>query len=219
MSGERKLSADTVVEQQPDGTVQITVPETTTTATAPAMSESEALKHTRTLMDMRETLQGMGIAWFADGSVKDYHRYDYDSTGKNLLIEAWAPIIQQSGIRVNPFIKVVWAETVATGPLIALMVQNRKYRMDLEELQQRSARLQRENNALRNQAQAKQPEGRPDIKKYWTVDEAGFFDYGLDGKYLLKNIRKERPDFSDPVTVDLLRKYNGAEKVKEVFNV
>lgn len=212
--GDRKLSADTIVGD--DGIPNVQIDTTVAANDNPPMDESEAMKHTRTLMDMRETAQSLGLSYIADGSVEYYAKYKYEPWQKNLLIEAWAPLVQSMGLRVNPWIKVLYAEGISTTPLVMLSLNNRKQRIKIQEQAAVIADLQRQNSELRT-APVMQ-DLRADTKNQWKVDTDGFFEYTKAGTYIKIKDRKEKPELT-PEGYELLCKHNGKDFIDKTFDI
>lgn len=192
------------------------------------MSEQDALKQTRTLMDMRETGQALLIAQIADGRLDGYKQYCYAPWQKDLLVEAWAPLVQSAGITVNPWIKVMYAEGISTGPLIVLTVKNRNLRMENDRLKAQIRKMEK-----RDPGEVKisgsdtvgsaipAPPGvqtRYDIKTFWKVDDNGFFEYNIDKVYIPKPHRKVKPMLT-PENYALLCKHNTKERIDRIYKI
>jgi hypothetical protein len=189
------------------------------------MSIDESKKHTATLIDMRETIQSMGLALLSDGNVADYKQFNYAPWAKSLLVDAWHPIIQQYNLKVNPYVHILYAEGITAGPLIALALKNRKLRLKQEEQaeiirrqNQKIAKLEEAANAAEMQAETSVKSLRPDTKNQWKIDEKGFFENDRRGTYIKKPERKERAELTTE-SYPLLCKHNGKAFVDKVFNV
>ena len=214
---EAAFSADTVVNEA--GTPEVNIDRSIAAGDQPPMDESEAMKQTRTLMDMRETAQSLGLSYIADGSLDGYERYKYETWQKNLLVEAWTPIIQSMGIRVNPWLKVLYAEGISTTPIAVLAFNNRKARLKIEQQAAYIRHLEHENANLKTTTPP--PPSKPlrnDTKNQWAVDENGYFENTIAGKYIPKATRKEKPDLT-PEAYELLCKHNGKDFIDDVFHI
>jgi hypothetical protein len=187
-TAERKPSADTVID---DTTGERFTPAPSLVAPErPPMEEAESLKEAAKLMDMRETVQALGLNYAADGEIGDWERYKYEPWAKRLLIEAWAPIVQQMNLRVNKWLQVFYAEGMGTAPLVMMTMKARKLRLENEELKRQLYQHQ-VNEAARAQAASAAPSnsislGAPapagewdrmnyDSKRKWAVDDNGYF--------------------------------------------
>jgi hypothetical protein len=197
------------------------------------MSQDEALEETRKLMDMRQTAQSLAISFVADGTVSGYEKYNYKDWQFNLLVKAWAPIIQAKNLKVNPAIQILYAEGISTGPLFVLMFKNRKIRMENEDLRLQVQRLNREKMELQQAAAEGMPGNtmtapknvqiRKDIKTLWLVDDNGRFKYstGKDAKthnyrYIPDAERTDKPMLTKD-NYTRLCKYNGQNKIDLIF--
>ncbi len=226
---ERKASADTVVN--PD-TGEREVPATAPIATArPEMDETEAAKQAGLLMDMRETAQALGLAYMADGHVKGYEQYKYQAWQKKLLVEAWSPLIQEMGLRVNKFIRVLYAEGISTTPLAVTAAKARSYRLENERLRRQLQQMQAATAAAasRNQQEQAAPLAPPppqaqswnrmdyDSARKWEVDDNGFFKEDQNG-FIKAADRREKP-LLKPEVYQRLIKWNTKERIDRIFNV
>lgn len=195
---------------------------------APAMTEQDAIKHTRTLMDMRETAQALIIAQIADGKMDEYKKYLYSPWQKELLIDAWAPLIQSAGLTVNPWVKVLYAEGVSTGPLVILTAKNRNLRLENEQLKARIRQMKAQESgevkitatpaANTNIPAPSNLQTRYDIKTYWKVDDNGFFEFNIDKVRIPIPHRKVRPQLT-PENYRLLCKHNTKERIDRIFKI
>ena len=183
---------------------------------APLQNIDLAKRNTEILVNFRDGLQSFGISIYADGDFKHYDLYQYEQWQKDRLVQAWLPIVQQMGITVSPWLDVIMAEVVCTGPLVGLAFSNRKYRMENE-------RLKKELEASRATKESKISDAvisadRPDGKNAWTVDVDGFFHYTNKGTYLKKEGRVLRPKLT-PENYEMLCKHNGKEYIDRVFKL
>lgn len=215
LAGERKLSADTILDEA-SGTIEPhpDAPDMDTGPGAEKMTEQEAKSHTRTLIDMRDTIQSMALAFIGDGNLKQYTLYKYQEWQKQLLEDAYSPLISKMGLKVPMGVKILYAEAVTATPLFALAVQNRKYRLENEELK---AQLRRKKQ---KEAAQKTAVLRRDVATLWKIDENGYFTNRNDKKmsYIKAADRNERPGLSDE-EYRLLCQHNGKEFVDKVFNI
>ncbi len=215
LAGERKLSADTIINND-TGTIEPhpDAPDTGAAPGAEKMTEAEAKSHTRTLIDMRDTIQSMALAFIGDGTLKQYTLYQYQEWQKQLLEDAYSPLISKMGLKVPMGVKILYAESVTATPLFALAVQNRKYRLENEELK---AKLRRQKQ---KEAAQKTAVLRRDVATLWKIDENGYFTNRADKKmsYITQKERTERPGLSDE-EYRLLCQHNGKEFVDKVFNI
>lgn len=216
MTGERIFSADIVIDED-TGTPEIIDNLSPAGKGREPLSESDAMKQTETLMDMRETAQSLALSYIAEGDLSRFEAYKYEPWQKRLLVEAWTPLIQQWGLRVNPFIKILYAEGISTGPIAMLAINNRKQRLRIEEQAQEISRLRNENSSLKTN-NIVEFKTRNDAKNLWLVDEAGYFQYTPAGKYIKKDERSEKPDLS-PDNYKQLVKYNGKAEIDKIFNI
>ncbi len=215
ITGDRKLSADTTINED-TGTIEPhpDAPDMDTGPGAEKMTEQEAKSHTRTLIDMRDTVQAMALAFIGDGNFKQYTLYQYQEWQKQILEDAYSPLISKMGLKVPMGVKILYAEAVTATPLFALAVQNRKYRLENEELKAK----------LRRQKQKEKAEStavlRRDVATLWKIDENGYFINRNDKKmsYIKATERTERPGLSDE-EYRLLCQHNGKEFVDKVFNI
>lgn len=218
---ERKQSADTIVDAATGETTQTGYIEQ-----APAMSEDDAMKETRKLMNMRESGQALGLCYIAEGKLDNNARYKYEPWAKDLLIEAWAPIIQESNLRVNKWIQIIYAEAMGTSPLFFMAFQTKKLRVEndrlREEIMQRNA-----NDAARAAGGYTQPfpananavwnRLNYDSEKKWGVDDQGYFIEGKNG-FIKVADRKEKPQLT-PDVYALLCKWNEKAKIDRIFEI
>jgi hypothetical protein len=194
----------------------------------PSMDENEALAETRKLMDMRETGQALLISFVADGSAAGYQKYNYEPWQKDLLVRAWAPIIQSKNLRVNPYLQILYAEGISSGPLFVLMFKNRKIRMENEDLRRQVQQLNREKMQMQQATAAASPGNevppprnvqiRSDIKTLWKVDDNGFFMHGTDKArtYIPEPQRKDKPVLT-PDNYERLCKHNTKARIDLIF--
>lgn len=209
-----KLSADSVQIEQPDGTTLIDVPAPAVEPESkPQLSESDALKNARMMMEIRESLQATGIAFWVDGQPQGYQQYLYPGDEKERLAKAWAPIIQQQNLHVSPWLHIATTEIMCTGPLVALAINNRKYRKQLEVAMQENAALK----SKLNDTQKLSPRYTEPSQNRWLVNDNGFFVRTEKGQYLAKEKQKQKPDFSIEQTLPLLIQHNGEERVKQIY--
>lgn len=214
LTGERKLSADTIINED-TGTIEPNPDvDSETTVTSEKMTAEEAKSHTRTLIDMRDTVQSMALAFIGDGNFKQYQLYQYQEWQKRLLEDAYAPLISQYNLKVPMGVKILYAEAVTATPLFALAVQNRKYRLENEELK-RQLRKKKQKEAAQETAVL-----RRDVATLWKIDENGFFTNRNDKKmtYIKAIDRTERPGLSAEEYA-LLCKHNSKDFVDKVFNI
>lgn len=224
-----KPSADTVIDEQ-------TGEEFIEEKVIPGASEPEVeivptkrtLDDTSMLMDVREMAQAVGFAWYSDGfdAIPEKHKqYKYSEAQKAMLVDAWAPIIQKSGIKVSPAFKILMVEGMCSGPLFALAHQNRTYRQELEAAKAKIAKMEMEKNSetaerVSTATYSPKIDERKDNKNAWKIDAKGLFVFEPDGKstsYLSEDKRKVRPYLA--TDYDQLVKYNGKELVHQVFNI
>lgn len=223
-----KPSADTIVDEQ-------TGEEHIDTKEAPGASAPEAeivptkrtMDDTSMLMDVREMAQAIGLSWYSDGfdAIAEKHKqYKYSEAQKSMLVEAWAPVIQKSGIKVSPALKILMVEGMCSGPLLALAHQNRTYRQELEEAIAKIAKMEMEMKQSAESAEKVSPSSvssnRMDNKNAWTITQDGYFQFGEKGRssdYLSKDKLKDRPNLK--TDYDQLVKWNGKDLVHQVFNI
>lgn len=193
------------------------------------MNEAEAQKEARTLMQMRETAQALGLSYLADGGVEGWEQFKYEPWQMQLLVEAWAPIVQGLNFRVNKYVRVLYAEGIASGPMVMTALKARSHRLENERLKEQLYEMQMQqmpaqrapDNAIMQPAQAAKPafdRMNYDSKRMWDVDANGFFTQGADGKYIPQGKRREKP-LLKPDIYQRLCKWNGKEKVDRIFNV
>lgn len=215
MHGEARYSADTVVNTDDEGNVTIETPAPAASSGREPLSEDEAMKQARIFMDMRETLQAMAIAGFADGSLDGYTQYYYQAFEKNLLVEAYAPFIQKAGLRMNPYVRILYAEAVTGGPKIALMLNNRKYRLEAEKWKEKYHKEAQKNGASSTNTKVL----RQDTQRRWKIDTKGYFEGTETGVFIPKPDRRIKPDLTIPGTYELLVKHNGEDFVKRALGI
>lgn len=198
------------------------------------MSEGEANKEARTILAMRETAQALGLAYLSDGQVDGWEHYKYEPWQMSLLVEAWAPIIQGLNFRVNKWVRVFYAEGVASGPMFLTALKNRKLRLENEALKEEIRQMQRQQAAATAPAPAPAappgsilvtPPAKPafdrlnyDSKRMWAVDDNGFFERDHNGDYIPQLKRREKPILK-PEVYQRLIKWNSKERVDKIFNV
>lgn len=222
---EIKPSADTIITET--GEELLPAPETHSAPDADLLPPTKrTLDDTALMMDVREMAQAAGLAWLSDGfsAIAEKHKlYLYTPDQKSMLVEAWAPTIQKSGIKVSPALKIMMAEAICSGPIVALAYQNRTYRLQVEELQAEIARRDKklqQDLPLNLYNAVSKASSRQDNKNAWTLDANGLFKYDPDGKstsYLAVEKRKQRPRIPDDY--EQLCKYNGKEKVHEILKL
>ena len=221
-----KPSADTIVDEQ-TGEEHIDTKEMPG-ASAPEVEivpTKRTLDDTSMLMDVREMAQAIGLSWYSDGfdAIAEKHKqYKYSEAQKSMLVEAWAPVIQKSGIKVSPALKILMVEGMCSGPLLALAHQNRTYRQELEEAKAKIAKMEmeRNNESAAASATSTVSSNRMDNKNAWTITQDGYFQFGEKGRssdYLSKDKLKDRPNLK--TDYDQLVKWNGKELVHQVFNI
>ena len=206
------MSADSVLSEA--GTIE----------TAPSMashepvliSMDEAARTTATLIEVRDTIQSFGISFYADGDMKHAPDYSYENWQKEKLIKAYTPIVHRANLTISPWVDVLVAEAICTGPLIALTFKNRNLRLENERMAKKIAELQREKNSPENVYAQKST--RTDGKNVWTVDKSGYFTYTPKNTYIPKEKRTEKPTLTTE-NYDLLVKHNGKEMIDKIFNV
>lgn len=219
-----KPSADTVIDEE---TGVMEQPEALEGgAASQPLTAPQSLDETATLMDMRETAQAMGIAWYADGDIRAFEQYKYEPWQKKLLIEAWAPLVAQAGLKIGVGPKILYAEAMSSGPLIAMMIKNRKHRKELEAARELIASQNARIAALEGRQSDEPSAGpsgqaaqqRPDTKKGWQIKDDGTFYFDSSGVYAKKTGPQERPSLN-PESYRLLVKHNGKEKVDRIFKI
>lgn len=171
-----------------------------------------SLINTKMWMDIREQLQSLGISLYADGSIDGFDKYHFHPAHKDNLVRAWSRVISHYNVPAPPpFIDILIAELAANMPLVQLARQNRKYRLENEE-------LRAENNMIKSSGD---PYGRPDQKTLWLVDNQGFFEYTKKGKKFVRLTKAEKKTIPSPTGEALIRliKHNGEEKIKSIFKL
>lgn len=203
------MSADSLINE--DGTIE-TKPQPI--ESNDGMSDDEARRQTKMLIDFRNSAQSLGISWFSDGDLTNSQAYEYKDWQKNKLVEAWTPIVAQYNLRLSPWANVIMCEMICTGPLVGLAVQNRKLRKQIESLK---AQLQKSEEYRKSNEVEFKPV-RTDSKTAWTIDQNGYFQYTPKGTYLKKEERNEKP-IPTPEAYELLVKHNGKEFVDKALNI
>jgi hypothetical protein len=215
MATQAKLSADSVTETHGGEEVVKVVTK------RPPLADDEATNNAMVFINLREQAQSLGIAWYADGDVTKADQYHYADWAKKQLVEAWAPVLQKAGLRFPPAIKVITAEIAANAPMVMLMINNRKYRKEVEALRAENARMRAEQQAGATDAHiVAETTDRRDNKKAWDIDDNGFFVYGPSGNataYIKQQNRKEKPTI--PGDYEMLCKHNGKATVDKIFDI
>lgn len=174
------------------------------------VAKNIAIENTRIAMDARENLQAYGLAYYVDGSIKNFNQFLYEPVQKENLVRAWSRVFLEHKIVVPKYLDILQAELFATGPLLALAASARKYRKEAEKQEKRAER------AERNRAE---PYNRPNQKTPWIVDDKGYFEYGLKaGKWqrLRKAEKKVRP-VPEGEALDRLINANGKDKIERIY--
>ncbi len=200
-------SLDNIQEGQPDIAF---APELQTTQQDSQETKNIAIENTRIAMDARENLQAYGLAYYVDGSIKNFNQFLYEPVQKENLVRAWSRVFQEHNIRVPKYLDILQAELFATGPLLALAASARKYRKEAE---------QQRNRAERAEKNRSEPYNRPNQKTPWIVDDKGYFEYGLkNGKWqrFRKAEKKVRP-VPEGEALDRLINANGADKINRIY--
>lgn len=222
-------SPDTIIND--DGTEEVPIRQDKEEAPEENIKVSKrALDDTSLLMDLRDSVQALGLAWYSDGFNEieiNQKKYRYTPEQKDMLIEAWSPVIQSNNIKVSPFFRIAVVEAMCSGPLLALAHQNRKYRLELEEAKAKLAAMLRDKdrqepipNDIKTTIKESKKEERRDNKNAWKIDENGYFIYGPDGastSYIQESNRKEKAKLQD--NYDKLVEVNGKAKVHRAFGL
>jgi hypothetical protein len=199
------------------------------------MSDVDAESNTRTLMTMRETGQAVGLAYLAEGDIEPWERYKYKPFQFELLVKAWMPIVQSTGLKVNKWVNLLFWEGMATGPLAMTALKARQLRLENDRLKEQLYNMQvqqaardfaAQNNGTGPAATAAQPQQgfnrmNYDSKRAWEVDNNGFFTHGWNGsalKYIEVPKRKEKP-LLRPEVYEKLIQFNGKEVIVQIFKV
>lgn len=220
-----KPSADSVINQD---TGAIETPPPPSDPEPERMTKEQARTKTERFIQMRDMLQSRGLAMLAS-TPDEYEKYKLDSWEFDWLVDLYTDTVEKIG-HIPAWLEIVLAEAVIMGPKI-------KRALDIGKLERRNreqaaeiARLQAEIQghtpaAPRHTAfnSNKTPEPipgttRPDAKKYWTIDESGYFDYDTNGNYIKQPLRTAKADLSNENYQQLV-KYNGEEKIKRVFKI
>lgn len=212
---DHKIAAD-AVEDPETGEITVT-PNPMTSGAVAELTDAEALENTRILMDMRESGQAFGLAYYVEGSVNSYEKFLYSQPQKNNLIRAWSKIVAKNNIRVNPWFDVIQAELFATGPLVAAAVAARNERLAHERTKAELRKSQAKNEEYERQARSAEPTRRDTIKQ-WEVDDNGFFTHAATNAYIRIENRIEKPRLTKE-NYDMLVKHNGREKIDRIFKM
>lgn len=176
--------------------------------------DKQSVYQARQLMEIRNMLQPMGISYYVNGTIDGYKEYKYSDSQLDMLADAWAPIIAEHALKVSPLQKVLIAEITCLTPVVVLATQNRQMRQKLES-------VMNENADLKQQIiqQSTEPQNRRNFKKYWEIDEQGYFRNTSSGVYIKASERKDKPNIENPEVVKRLINHNGVDVVKQVFNI
>lgn len=204
------MSADSIMTDT--GTIEVTPQSVNTENTA--LTDEEVRRNTKTLIDFRDNVQGYGISYISDGDLQHANLYQYSQWQKNKLVEAWMPIIAKTGLRISPWVDVLMAEVICTGPLVGLCLQNRKIRLENEQMKKKIVEMQANMSVLQHEYK----DARTDSKNAWKVDGNGNFEYTPKGTYIKLNDRNEKPELT-PANYTLLCKHNGKELIDKIFNI
>lgn len=180
------------------------------------MTDLEARTQTKNLIEFRDGVQSFGISWISEGNLSNAPAYQYKDWQKNKLIDAWTPIVAQYNLKLSPWANVVMTELICTAPLVGLAFQNRKLRLEIEQLK---AKFQ-QTSAFKTAATAagEYKDARTDSKTSWTIDEDGYFTNTPKGTYIRKTDRSEKPTLT-PENYELLVKHNGKEFVDKALKI
>jgi len=202
---------DTPVDET-TGTPDLSVPPGVSPPEKEPLSDKEAEENTEVLMDIRETVQSYGLSLYIDGTFRHAEDYEYSPEARRKLIKAWSRVIGHYRMRVSPWMGVIMAEGVTTGPMIAAVVKQKR---EIKELRAKVAHYEaRERGTGIPHAAIT----RRDTKTHWKVDENGYFEYTESNTYIPKKNRKMKPELTQE-NYELLCKHNGREYVDSIFNI
>lgn len=219
-----KPSADSVLNED-TGKLETNTPQD---PERPKMTSEEARTKTERFIQMRDMLQSRGLAYLAKNP-EDFEKFLLDKWEKDWLIDLYTGTIEKIGF-IPVWLEIVMAEAVIMGPKIKKAFDMGKLEEKNREQAAYIAQLQNELNQAHSPAprqtsfksNATPPPApgttRPDAKKYWTIDENGFFDYDESGNYVKQPHRISKPDLTTEA-YKILVKYNGEAKVKRVFKI
>ena len=187
------------------------------------ISEQTAHDNTKTLIEIRENLQAFGLSYLSEGNIKGFQDYKYKQWEKDLLIDAWRPIVQNMNITVSPWIKVAYSEAIATTPLVNLAMKNRKLRLQNEqykaEIEQLKNNLNTEEYEAKIMPLTSNTERNPDNKNAWVIDSEGYYTYNAKGnKYFKKEDRKEKCVINPEILPKLIE-VNSKETIEKEFGI
>ena len=212
---DHKIAAD-AVENPETGEITIT-PNPVASGAVAELTDAEALENTRILMDMRESGQAFGLAYYVEGSVNSWEKFLYSQPQKNNLIRAWSKIIAKNNISVSPWFDVIQAELFATGPLVATAISARNERLAHERTKEELRKSQAKKEEYERQARSAEPTRR-DTLKQWEVDDNGCFTHTVTNPYIKIDKRAEKPRLTKE-NYEMLIKHNGKEKIDRVFKM
>lgn len=161
-------------------------------------------------MTFRQTIQGLGINFYADGNIKAPEQYYYKPFQFNQLVDAWMPLVQQANIKFPPIFNILAVEAACSGPLLGLMNQNRKMRKQIEAMSRKMAQMEKD---VAVAVSARKP-----TKTQWKVDKNGYFEYTPANTYIAIEDRTEKPEMTDE-NYKLLVDANGPDHIHKVFNL
>lgn len=210
---ERRPSADTIVntetgEKTANPVAQSVVEE------KPKMDVAEAKSKTERMLKFRDFLQKWLLAWAA-GDVSQKDNFGMAPWEFAMLADVYNDVIVSIG-HIPKWFDILIAETMIMGPKIAKVIGHRNM---LAEMKRKDAIIARYEQQYSTDTSGPLDQSyRIDAKKWWEIDADGYFLYDKTG-YLTKDKKTVKPDISDPAQLEMVVKYNGAEKVNKIFGV
>jgi hypothetical protein len=213
--GDKKPSADTLVDQQ-TGEQQQPDSVAKPAPVRPKMDATEAKSKTERFLKFRDFLQSRGLAWGA-GDMDKYEEFAMQEWEFAMLADVYNDVILSMGY-IPKWFDIAIAEIMVLAPRIVKVFNHRKLQKKVVQLEAKIKAMESKANNHFQTAADPNADFRTDLKKWWQVDNEGFFMYDKGG-YVTKENKKDKPDVSDPQQYELAIKYNGKEKIDRIFNI
>lgn len=211
---ERKPSPDTVIDAE---TGAKSIPDPMPVALEkPVLDPAKAKSKTERLLKFRDFLQKKGLAFLA-GDMALQSTFGMEPWEFEMLEEIYTDTLIEMG-HIPKWLDFLIVEAMVLGPKISKALGNRKVLAENKRLQAKIEQLEARPDS---HYRAPEPQGqffRTDLKKWWQIDANGYFLYDLGG-YIKAENKKDKPDVSDAEQYALAVKYNGRDKIHQIFNI
>lgn len=217
LKAEVKDSADTIITESGE---KIT-PEAPTLPNGPEpMAPEMAKSKTERFVKIRDMLQARVLSHIAK-QPEEYKKFQMSAWEIDWLVEVYTDVVGSLG-KIPAWLEIVLAEAVILTPKMMQVFDIRKKEMIIQNQAAEIARLKEQHNVNfqpNKTADILPGTDRPDSKKYWQVNNSGYFLYDRSGNYVKAgDPAAEKPNLTPEVYSQLV-KYNPQETIDKIFNI